>query len=137
MHDELIRQLQCHLTPDLLKPEFRDKSPRNPLYGHCYVASEALYHLLGGRAAGWRVHRARDEAGVVHWWLEDGEGNRLDPTAGQYVSLGRPPPYDKGKRGTWLTGERPSRRAAELIRRVGLDPVQGASSGGGSASKRR
>jgi hypothetical protein len=36
--------------------------------GNCYVTCEALYHLLGGAAAGYIPHRVRHE-GDVHWYL--------------------------------------------------------------------
>lgn len=29
--------------------------------GNCYVTSEALYHLLGGKAAGWTPHSLKHE----------------------------------------------------------------------------
>ena len=96
--DELIAQLQAHLTPDLLKPAYREQNRENPLFGHCYVASEALYHLLGGRASGWYPVHARDAENIVHWWLEKASGERLDPTAGQYTSQGLTPPYPQGRR---------------------------------------
>jgi hypothetical protein len=108
----LIKQIQSVLTPDLLKPEWRiDWSPDNPLHGHCYAASEALYHLLGGKRAGWMATH-----GEGHWWLENrSTGERLDPTAGQYQD--REPPYDMGRRAGFLT-KKPSQRAQTIIDRV-------------------
>ena len=44
---DLVKKLQSHLTDDLRRPPYKGSS--NPLTGHCYVASEALYHLLGSR----------------------------------------------------------------------------------------
>jgi len=41
-----IKKIQAALTPDLLKAQYRGSDI--PYYGHCYVAAEALYHLLGG-----------------------------------------------------------------------------------------
>lgn len=109
---KFVKKIQAVLTPDLLKPEWRAKwSPTNPLYGHCYAASEALYHLLGGKEAGWVPVYARH-----HWWLENrNTGTRLDPTVEQYK--GKAPPYKHGVRKGFLT-KQPSKRAQIIIDRV-------------------
>lgn len=112
-----IRKIQGVLTPDLLKAEYIHLNSQNPLYGHCYAATEALYHLLGGAQSEWHPCRGRDVDGVTHWWLANKEGQILDPTAEQYTSLGKTPPYDKGSRGPFLT-QQPSKRARTIICRV-------------------
>jgi len=112
----MIKKIQSVLTPDLLKPAYRAKNKNNPMYGHCYAASEAAYHLFA-KADGYFPVRGRDSRGVCHWWLENEDRDRLDITADQYFSVGRVPPYWNGKRGGFLTKE-PSKRAAEIIRRV-------------------
>lgn len=119
--DALVEAIQSVLTFDLLKPEYRRKSVEidSPLYGHCYAASEALFHALGGFVSSWRPVRARDESGTTHWWLENDDGERLDPTAGQYECLDIEPPYAKGRRAGFLTRE-PSQRAREILRRLDL-----------------
>ena len=78
--------------------------------GNCYVASEALYHLLGGRAAGWKPATVRHE-GAVHWYLVHASGLVLDPTAAQFR---RPPPYERGRGRGFLT-RHPSKRARLLM----------------------
>jgi hypothetical protein len=112
---KLVRSVQGALTPDLLKKEYREENIENPMYGHCYAASEALYHLAKG--SGFKPCRGRDERGIVHWWLVDDQGNILDPTAEQYTSKGRTPPYAKGKKAGFLTLE-PSKRAETIMRRI-------------------
>ena len=114
---DLIHRIQKHLSKDLLKPKF--KSEDHPLAGHCYVASEALFHLAfdGYEQAEWRPHYAVDNQDVAHWWLEDTQGTRLDPTADQYYDTGRVPPYKKGRRASFLT-KTPSKRAEKLIERI-------------------
>jgi len=97
------------LTPDLLKPQFRGT---HPLAGHCYVASEAYYHLKGGKAAGLYAVNLKHE-GASHWWIED-NGKVVDLTAVQFST---PVPYDKGRRRGFLT-KRPSKRAQKVIDRV-------------------
>lgn len=117
--DKLIKTIQKCLTPDLLKREFRKQwGPDNPMYGHCYVATETLYHLLGGEDSGYKPCRAKDDGGIIHWWLEHKEtGERLDVTAEQYTTTGRRPPYAQGRGCGFLTKE-PSGRAAIVIKRV-------------------
>jgi hypothetical protein len=81
--------------------------------GNCYVTSEALYHLLGGKAAGWKpctVHHG----GEVHWYLRHESGMVLDATAQQFDD---PPDYTQGRGRGFLT-KQPSKRARELIERM-------------------
>jgi hypothetical protein len=108
---DLIEQIQDALSPDLLKKGYETE---HRLGGHCYVASEALWHITEKCL---HVYRARDDFGVVHWWLENDEGVIYDCTAQQYTDLGRTPPYTKGRRSGFLTKE-PSKRAKELIKRI-------------------
>jgi hypothetical protein len=115
MREKITIAIHESLTSDLLKKPYRGH--HNKFYGHCYVASETLYHLLGGKDAGLKIYHGRDELGIVHWWLEDGEGIILDPTSRQYTDEGKVPPYDKKKRGTFLT-QLPSKRAKILMERV-------------------
>ena len=113
----LANAVRAALTPDLLRPAYRGHAD-NPLYGHCYVASEALFHLLGGRDSGYSPCFGKDDHGVTHWWLEDPlTGDRLDITADQYYSVGREPPYAARKSGGFLTNE-PSKRARIVMSRV-------------------
>lgn len=113
-----IETIKANLTPDLLKKQYRDQYDKaNPLYGHCYVASEALYHWLGASDR-FHVYRGRDDKDVVHWWLVDIKtGEIVDVTADQYYSKGLKPPYEQGRRGTFLTRE-PSKRAKILMKRI-------------------
>ncbi len=115
---QLTLLVRASLTPDLLKPEYREGNRTNPSYGHCYVATEALYHLLQqhGVSGGWSPVRARDSSGVVHWWLESSDGWIEDPTEDQYPDDDSAP-HDHGRRGGFLT-KRPSKRAQVVIDRV-------------------
>ena len=101
------------LTDDLLKPAYRSLEGRKPTTGHCYAASEALYHLLGGKGAGWTPVRLRHEGGP-HWFLRHLDGTVLDPTSDQFDT---PVPHTEGVGCGFLTRQ-PSARAAEIIRRV-------------------
>lgn len=110
-------QVRASLTPDLLKPEYRERNKDNPFYGHCYVASEALFHLLNQHGdRDWHPVRARDNEGTVHWWLENKDGWILDPTEDQYPDDAAAP-HDHGRRAGFLT-KQPSKRAQVVIDRV-------------------
>lgn len=128
-----IADVRACLTPDLLAPAFRTGAPAGiASWGHCAVAAEAVYFLLGGPKAGLTAHVVREDDGITHWWLQDRAGRRIDPTADQYTALGDVPPYARGLpgRGAGFMGQRvdpaspygfdrrPSRRAAILLARV-------------------
>lgn len=78
--------------------------------GNCYVTCEAIYHLLGGAAAGYKPHTLRHE-GDVHWYLVHEGKTIVDPTRSQFLS---PPNYSTGRGRGFLT-KQPSRRAAALM----------------------
>lgn len=122
--NELIKAIQMSLTPDLLKKKYRDGwDKNNPMFGHCYVATEALYYLLKkynmDNYSNYKPCRGRDryDRGSVHWWLQNDQGNILDPTEAQYTSQGLKPPYEEGRRGGFLTSK-PSNRTEIVIKRV-------------------
>lgn len=99
------------LSDELRKPQYRGSV--NPLRGHCYVASEALYHLAGGSASGLRPMNVKHE-GDQHWFLATDDGTPIDLTAGQFST---PVPYGSARGRGFLT-RAPSARAREVIRRV-------------------
>jgi hypothetical protein len=79
------------------------------------VAVEAAYHLFA-RDEGYVPYVFKHPNGTTHWWLvQQDSGKVLDPTEPQLD--GRPFPYRRGRRATFLT-QKPSRRAVELMRRV-------------------
>ena len=100
--------------------------------GNCYVTCEALYHLLGGKAAGYVPHTVRHEGGT-HWYLVHrtrrwylgylGMGGAdvkeydeviIDPTFSQFKT---PPHYSKGKGRGFLT-KGPSKRARAMMEKM-------------------
>lgn len=110
--EDLVAAATESLDNSLRKPQYR--SSPNPLTGHCYVASEALWHLMGGHESGWVPQNVKHE-GDQHWYLRHSKtGEILDPTAGQFRT---PVPYHQGRGRGFLTKE-PSKRAAELISRI-------------------
>lgn len=116
---KLIAVIQSFLTPALLKPVYRKENEGNPMFGHCYVASEALFHLIKqfNLKRGYRPHYGKDHRGITHWWLQTSVGEILDPTAEQYLSQGVSPPYNRGRAGSFLT-KQPSKRAQIVINQV-------------------
>ena len=78
--------------------------------GNCYAASEALFHILGGRKAGWKPVVMR-VASDTHWFLMHRSGVVLDPSVKQFRKR---PDYSKGKGCGFLT-KKPSKKAAKLI----------------------
>lgn len=81
--------------------------------GLCYPAAEALYHRLGGKAAGLTPMRIVHE-GIPHWYLRWTVGELvfyLDPTSTQFET---PVPYSEGRGCGFLTAV-PSARAVALL----------------------
>lgn len=120
--EAVIEAIQKSLTPDLLKPQFREGNANNPLFGHCYHSAEALYHLIRDLHSpeeyhGYRPCRGVDDNGIPHWWLQSERGDILDPTAGQYTLNGLNAPYESGRFRNFLT-KQPSKNAETLIRRI-------------------
>jgi len=112
-----IAAVQQNLTPDLLRGRWRKQTKSaHPLEGHCYVAAEALFHLLGFQ---WKPMCAvyEDEGGkATHWWLVNRfTGEIADPTREQY--LPDSPPYHLGKGCGFLT-RTPSKRAQIVLKRI-------------------
>ena len=115
----LIKRIKSSLTKDLLNAKWSAKSTGG-LSGHCYVAAEALWHLLGGREAGWTPHVLNHhlwpeglDPGETHWFLRNGQ-RIADPTAEQFDGKIA---YDRGKPCGFLT-KLPSKRARIVLERV-------------------
>jgi 8-oxo-dGTP pyrophosphatase MutT (NUDIX family) len=107
-----VKQVQAVLTDDLRGPRY--KGNPNSLAGHCYVASEALYHMLGGKATGWKPMFINHEGGP-HWFIQhEATGQVLDPTAAQFETS---VPYRQAVGKGFLTAQ-PSKRAQIVIDRV-------------------
>lgn len=118
----------------LLKPYWRtmNRDRGVPSTGFCYAATEAAFHLLGGKDAGWTPQVAKElnpttKERETHWWLVRSDGVRVDPTRDQYGD--QTPPYAKGRGAGFLTGyDRPSKAGKAFIKhaRAALSPAGGA-----------
>jgi hypothetical protein len=87
---------------------------QDAFWNQCYAASEALYHLLGGKQAGLKPMVMRLEYGQgfrTHWFLLTNDGQILDPTREQFLSR---PNYEQAVGKGFLT-KQPSRKAQQLI----------------------
>lgn len=111
----LLLQIRKHLTDDLLLPKYRKKIRRTNTAGHCYVATETLYHLLGpNNKKKYKPYYIKVN-GVTHWYLmSDNQLEILDPTYDQFPNF---PNYSAGKRAAFLT-KSPSKRSKILMARI-------------------
>lgn len=110
---DLVFRVLAALTDDLRRPPWRGN--QNPLVGHCYVSAEALFHMLGGKAAGWKPMFVRHE-GAPHWFLKHESGRVLDASAAQFKSAVR---YDRARGKGFLTAH-PSARTRIVLERAGF-----------------
>lgn len=111
--EELIIKIIENLSPDLLKKEYREINKNNPMYGHCYVASEVFYHLSE------KKYRSKilKVGNITHWFLIDDSENIIDITKDQFdFSLD----YNNSRNCAFLTKE-PSLRAQKLIKKIKQD----------------
>ena len=113
--DALIYNIRRKLSSDLLLPRYRKVSQGKKYAGYCYVATEALYYLLPLEIRiNYRPAYVRVE-GDTHWFLAGTKsGDIVDVTSTQYE---QPVNYERRVMAAFMTTV-PSRRAAELIRRV-------------------
>lgn len=88
--------------------------------GNCYYITEALFHILGGRAMGWRSMRLVAKDPVLgdcsHWYLQHESGVIVDASRMQFRAPGwyLEPDYSTGRGAGFLT-KQPSKRAARLM----------------------
>ena len=114
--NEFSELITNHLTDDLLRPKYRKIKEAVDVpntFGHCYVASEVAYYLLGGKEEGWKPMHMK-QLGVSHWFLKHESGFILDLTRSQFKS---PIDYSKARGAGFLTKE-PSKRAKKLLIRI-------------------
>lgn len=113
MFFQIIESIKRNLTNDLRKPKYRKS--KNYLTGHCYVATEALYHLIQQEPVEYGfVPYCMRVGNDTHWFLMNWRGKVIDITAEQFS---KPPDYSKATRKAFLT-KQPSKRARILMSRV-------------------
>jgi predicted DNA-binding protein (MmcQ/YjbR family) len=112
---KLSRKIIKHLSSDLLLSKYKEKNKKNPLFGHCYVASETAYHLFAKKAGYKSFHLFHELSS--HWFLKNNDDKIIDLTADQFSWK---PPYHLAKRKAFLTNK-PSKRAKILMKRIKND----------------
>ncbi len=114
--ESVMKVIQNQLSPDLLTKKYREENVTNPMYGHCYHSTQALFYLMN-------TDKLVPMSGIdyrndTHWWLQDGE-TIYDVTADQYYSVGKVPPYATGKKTAWYGWkQRPHQRSLNLMMKV-------------------
>ena len=116
----VISKIRKNLTPDLLKGRW-ETSADDGVTGHCYVATEALFWIVG-KDMGYKPHVIGHAEcpelladGETHWFLMKDQVV-LDVTADQFK--GRIP-YERGKpNGMMNHPEGGSKRAQVLIKKI-------------------
>lgn len=119
----LNRAFQQPQAIRLLRKDWRLINEKSgiPSTGFCYIATEALFYMLGGKDSGLKPVCASYEEGT-HWWLVNKKGKILDPTASQYGN--DDPPYHLGKGCGFQNGYvKPSKRAQALLEICYGDPL--------------
>ena len=104
-----------NLTPKMVTKKYREENASNPMFGHCFHSSQALYYLMDTDVLEQRT--AIDYHGCSHWWLLDTTTDKVyDVTADQYYQVGQTPPYVDGKKKPWYGWkQRPHQRKLDLI----------------------
>lgn len=139
--DDIRRAIIASLTPDLLEKKYREQlTPDDPPEtGHCAIASEAFYHIAGGKQAGFipvvAGYAADGHGNMVfgaaradaidkgwrkesHWWIrgpkgaERGTGGFFDVTKDQFPE---PFPYEKGHNTGFMQPKQIASKRAQIV----------------------
>lgn len=126
--DLVIGLIVDNLTPNLLTKKYRKENETNPMFGHCYHATQSLFYLMDTDILEQRT--AIDYNDSPHWWLVDTTNEKIyDVTADQYYHVGQVPPYADGKKKSWYGWkQRPHQRTLNLMvevlgKRLALDKI--------------
>lgn len=113
--NQIINSIINNLSDDLLKREFLLIKNRNKFTGHCYVATETLYHLLDDNEKLNYVPAILKINNITHWFLKNKNTDEIiDITKEQFnFELD----YSKSRNCFFLT-KTPSKRSQTLINRI-------------------
>ena len=116
--ESVMGSIANNLTPELVTKKYREENATNPMFGHCYHSSQALFHLMDTDVLEQRT--AIDYHDCSHWWLVDKTTEKIyDITADQYYHVGQTPPYAKGVKKPWYGWrQRPHQRTLNLMIKV-------------------
>ena len=113
--ESVMESIASNLTPELVTKKYRKENETNPMFGHCYHSSQALFYLIDTDVLEQRT--AIDYHDCSHWWLVDTTTDKVyDITADQYYCVGETPPYVAGKKKPWYGWkQRPHQRTLDLM----------------------
>ena len=116
--ESVMGSIISNLTPKLVTKKYRAENATNPMFGHCYHSSQALFYLMDTNVLEQRT--AIDYHDEAHWWLVDNTTDKVyDITVDQYYHVGQTPPYVDGKKKPWYGWkQRPHQRTLNLMVRV-------------------
>ena len=99
----VMEKIANNLTPNMVTKKYREENKSNPMFGHCYHSSQALYYLMDTDVL--EQMSAIDYHDCSHWWLRDKNTKQIfDITADQYYFVNQIPPYAEGKRNLGMGG---------------------------------
>jgi len=113
--ESVMGSIVSNLKPEMVTKKYREENAANPMFGHCYHSSQALYYLMDTDVLEQRT--AIDYHDCSHWWLVDITSDKVyDITADQYYHVGQTPPYVDGKKKPWYGWkQRPHQRTLDLM----------------------
>lgn len=112
--DSVIESIVSNLTPEMVTKKYREENAINPMFGHCYHSSQALFYLMDTDVLEQRT--AIDYHDCSHWWLVDKTTEKIyDITADQYYSVDQLPPYPGKKKPWYGWKQRPHQRTLDLM----------------------
>ena len=116
--ESVMQKIADNLVPSMVTKKYRKENESNPMFGHCYHSSQALYYLMNTDRL--EQMSAVDYHNCSHWWLRDKITNEIfDITSDQYYSIDQVPPYDIGKKKPWYGWkQRPHQRTLDLMIKV-------------------
>ena len=116
--ESVMGSIASNLKPEMVTKKYREENATNPMFGHCYHSSQALFHLMDTDVLEQRT--AIDYHDCSHWWLVDKTTEKIyDITADQYYHVGQTPPYAKGVKKPWYGWQqRPHQRTLNLMIKV-------------------
>ena len=110
----VVGSIASNLKPEMVTKKYRAENATNPMFGHCYHSSQALFYLMGTDVLEQRT--AVDYHDCPHWWLVDTTNNKIyDITADQYYRVGQTPPYPGKKKPWYGWKQRPHQRTLDLM----------------------
>ena len=116
--ESVMESIANNLTSEMVTKKYREENATNPMFGHCYHSSQALFYLIDTDVLEQRT--AIDYHDCSHWWLVDKTTEKIyDITADQYYHVGQTPPYAEGIKKPWYGWkQRPHQRTLNLMIKV-------------------